>query len=44
VVNQASTAAALDIFWLFGVLSIVMAPLIWFTHRSLADGGPVSAD
>jgi len=44
VVNQAYTVAALDIFWLFGVLSIVMAPLIWFTHRSLADGGPVSAD
>ena len=44
VVNQASTVAALDIFWLFGVLSIVMIPLIWFTRRSLAGGGPVSAD
>ena len=44
VVNQASTAAALDIFWLFGVLSIVLIPLIWFTRRSLAGGGPVAAD
>jgi DHA2 family multidrug resistance protein len=44
VVNQAYTVAALDIFWLFGVLSIVMAPLIWFTSRSLAGSGPVSAD
>jgi MFS transporter, DHA2 family, multidrug resistance protein len=44
VVNQAYTVAALDIFWLFGVLSIVMIPLIWFTRRSLAGGGPVAAD
>ena len=40
VVNQASTVAALDIFWLFGVLSVVMVPLIWFTRRSLSDGFP----
>jgi DHA2 family multidrug resistance protein len=44
VVNQAYTVAALDIFWLFGVLSIVMVPLIWFTRRSLSGGGPVAAD
>jgi DHA2 family multidrug resistance protein len=44
VVNQAYTIAALDIFWLFGVLSIVLVPLIWFTRRSLAGGGPVAAD
>jgi DHA2 family multidrug resistance protein len=44
VVNQAYTIAALDIFWLFGVLSIVMIPLIWFTRRSFAGGGPVAAD
>ncbi|HZC16432.1 MAG TPA: DHA2 family efflux MFS transporter permease subunit [Caulobacteraceae bacterium] len=44
VVNQAYTVAALDIFWLFGLLSVLMAPLIWFTHRSLAGGGPVAAD
>jgi DHA2 family multidrug resistance protein len=44
VVNQAYTVAALDIFWLFGVLSVIMAPLIWLTRRSLAGGPPVSAD
>ena len=44
VVNQAYTVAALDIFWLFGVLSALMAPLIWLTRRSLAGGAPVSAD
>jgi MFS transporter, DHA2 family, multidrug resistance protein len=44
VVNQASTVAAVDIFWLFGVLSVVMVPLIWFTRSSLSGGAPVSAD
>ncbi len=44
VVNQAYTIAALDLFWLFGVLSLVMAPLIWLTRRSLSGGGPVAAD
>jgi MFS transporter, DHA2 family, multidrug resistance protein len=44
LVNQAYDIAALDIFWLFGVLSIVLVPLIWFTRRSLSGGGPVAAD
>jgi MFS transporter, DHA2 family, multidrug resistance protein len=44
VVNQAYTRAALDIFWLFGVLSMVMVPLIWITRRSVSGGGPVAAD
>ena len=43
-VNQASTFAALDLFWLFGVLSIVMIPLVWITRRSISGGGPVAAD
>ena len=42
--GQAYTVAALDIFWLFGALSVIMAPLIWLTRRSLAGGAPVSAD
>jgi MFS transporter, DHA2 family, multidrug resistance protein len=44
VVNQAYTIAALDIFWLFGLLSVVMIPLIWLTRRSLRDGGAAAAD
>jgi MFS transporter, DHA2 family, multidrug resistance protein len=44
VVNQAYTMAALDIFWLFGVLSVVMVPLIWITQRSVSGGGPAAAD
>jgi DHA2 family multidrug resistance protein len=44
VVNQAYTLAALDIFWLFGVLSVVMVPLIWIARRSVSGGGPVAAD
>jgi DHA2 family multidrug resistance protein len=44
VINQAYTRAALDLFWLFGVLSIVMVPLIWITRRSVSGGGAVAAD
>ena len=44
VVNQASTQAALDLFWLFGVLCFVMVPLIWITRKSISGGGPVAAD
>jgi DHA2 family multidrug resistance protein len=44
VVNQAYTIAALDIFWLFGVLSVLMIPLIWLTSRSVGGGGPAAAD
>jgi len=44
VVNQAYTQGALDLFWLFGVLSFVMIPLIWITRRSISGGGPVAAD
>jgi DHA2 family multidrug resistance protein len=44
VVNQAYTIAALDIFWLFGVLSVVMIPLIWITRRSVSSGAVVAAD
>ncbi|HEY2710477.1 MAG TPA: DHA2 family efflux MFS transporter permease subunit [Caulobacteraceae bacterium] len=44
VENQASTIAALDLFWLFGILSMVMVPLIWITRRSVSGGGPISAD
>jgi DHA2 family multidrug resistance protein len=44
VVNQAYTRAALDLFWLFGVLSMVMVPLIWITRRSVSGGGAVAAD
>ena len=44
VINQAYTRAALDLFWLFGVLSIVMVPLIWITRKSVSGGGAVAAD
>jgi DHA2 family multidrug resistance protein len=44
VVNQAYTRAALDLFWLFGVLSMVMIPLIWITRRSMSGGAAVAAD
>ncbi len=39
VVNQAYTMAALDLFWLFGVLSVLMIPLIWLASRSTGGGG-----
>jgi len=44
VTNQAYTLAAVEIFWLFGVLSLVMVPLIWLARRSLAGGAAVAAD
>ena len=44
VVNQAYDIAAGDIFWLFGVLAVVMIPLIWLARRSLSGGAPVAAD
>ena len=44
VVNQAYTVAAVEMFWLFGVLSLVMVPLIWLARRSLAGGAVVAAD
>ena len=44
VVNQAYDIAALDLFWLFGWLCVVMIPLIWLTRKSLSQGGAVAAD
>jgi DHA2 family multidrug resistance protein len=44
VINQAYTIAALDLFWLFGVLSVLMIPLIWIARRSMGSGGPAAAD
>jgi len=44
VVNQAYDIAAVDIFWLFGVLAVIMVPLIWLARRSLSGGAPVAAD
>jgi MFS transporter, DHA2 family, multidrug resistance protein len=45
VVNQAYTMAALDLFWLFGVLSVLMIPLVWLASRSTSSGGAaVAAD
>jgi DHA2 family multidrug resistance protein len=44
VTNQAYTLAAVEIFWLFGILSAVMIPLIWLAKRSLAGGAVVAAD
>jgi hypothetical protein len=33
-----------ELFWLFGVLSILMVPLIWITRKSLSGGATVAAD
>ena len=44
VENQAYTLAAVELFWLFGVLSILMVPLIWITRKSLSGGATVAAD
>jgi MFS transporter, DHA2 family, multidrug resistance protein len=45
VVNQAYTMAALDLFWLFGALSVLMIPLMWLAGRSTSSGGAaVAAD
>jgi DHA2 family multidrug resistance protein len=44
VVNQAYTMAALDLFWLFGWLSLVMIPVIWLARKSVSQGRTVSAD
>ncbi len=43
VVNQAYTIAALDLFRLFGWLTLVMIPLVWLTRRSLSHGGAAPA-
>jgi DHA2 family multidrug resistance protein len=44
VVNQAYTLAAVEMFGLFGVLSMLMIPLIWITRKSLSGGAAVAAD
>jgi DHA2 family multidrug resistance protein len=43
VTNQASTLAAVELFWLFGVLSAAMIPLIWLARRSVAAAGAAHA-
>jgi DHA2 family multidrug resistance protein len=43
-VNQAYTLAAVEMFGLFGVLSMLMIPLIWITRKSLSGGAAVAAD
>jgi DHA2 family multidrug resistance protein len=44
VINQAYDIAAVDLFWLFGWLSLLMIPLIWLTGRSMSQGHAVAAD
>ena len=44
VVNQAYTIAALDLFWLFGWLSLAMIPLVWLTGRASSQGHTPAAD
>jgi MFS transporter, DHA2 family, multidrug resistance protein len=44
VTNQAYTLAAVEIFWLFGIVSLVMLPLIWLARHSVAGGAAVAAD
>jgi DHA2 family multidrug resistance protein len=44
VVDQAYTVAALDLFWVFGLLAVLMIPLVWFARRSIGSGGPAAAD
>jgi DHA2 family multidrug resistance protein len=44
VVNQASTLAAVELFWVFGVVSLAMIPLTWLARRSFAGGGAAAAD
>jgi len=44
VVNQAYTLAALDLFWIFGVLLVAAVPLIWLTRRAVSGGGVAAAD
>jgi DHA2 family multidrug resistance protein len=44
VVDQAYTRAALDMFWLFGVLSVMMIPLIWITSRPTGVVATPAAD
>jgi DHA2 family multidrug resistance protein len=43
VTNQAYTLGAIELFWLFGVLSAVMLPLIWLARRSVASPGAAPA-
>jgi len=42
VVNQAYTIAALDIFWLSGVMVVLLIPLLWLAKRSMSGGGAVA--
>jgi hypothetical protein len=44
VTNQASTLGAVELFWLFGVVSLAMIPLTWVAGKSLAGGAAASAD
>jgi DHA2 family multidrug resistance protein len=44
VENQSYTQAALDLFWLFGLLSMLMIPLIWLTRRAVSGSAPAAAD
>ena len=43
VENQAYNISTFELFWLFGVLSVVMIPLIWLARRSVSGGGAHAA-
>jgi DHA2 family multidrug resistance protein len=44
VTSQASTLGAVELFWLFGLVSLVMVPVTWLARRSFAGGGTAAAD
>ncbi len=43
VQQQAMTMSYLDLFWLFGVLSLAVAPLVFLMKRSVAEGSGLAA-
>ena len=44
VTSQASTFAAVELFWLFGLVTLAMIPFIWLAKRSVAGGAAVAGD
>ena len=44
VVDQAYTNAALDLFWVFGLLMTLLVPVIWLARRSMSSGEGIAAD
>ncbi|HEY3638248.1 MAG TPA: hypothetical protein VGK90_08835, partial [Rhizomicrobium sp.] len=42
--GQAYLLSSLDLFWISGVISVVLVGAVWMARRTIGSSGPVSAD